>query len=113
MTENLNHKSTPENESSQNPFDAFLKHQQKAIEEGAKAIDALLPEGFKSHGKEAGREFIKGFKVLVDAAVTELEKASRDFDRNMRRSADETATSTGDSDRPTTTGPNKVKVVVD
>ena len=93
----------------QDPLGAFVQHQKRAFEESVKAVDALLPDGFKEHGKEAGREFIKGFKVLVDATIDGLEKASKEFDKNFKRA---TPSSDGD-DRPSTTGPSKVKVQVD
>lgn len=83
----------------------FLDHQRKAFEEAGKAVDALLPTGFKEHGSEARREFIKGFKVLVDSAITELEKASREFDRSRKAEDEEPPVST--------TGRSKVKVQVD
>jgi hypothetical protein len=86
------------------PINEFLRHQKKALEETGKALDALVPPGFKEHGSEAGREFIKGFKILVDAAITELEKASKEIEK---RQTDE------GSDRPSTTGPSKVKVQVE
>ena len=61
-----------------------------------------MPPGFKEHGAEAGREFVKGFRVLVDAAITELEKMSKEMEKNRT-----------DDDHPSTTGPNKVKVQVE
>jgi hypothetical protein len=87
-------------------FDRFVDHQKKAFEEAGKAVDALLPKGFKEHGNEARREFIKGFKVLVDTAINELEKASREFEKS--RNAE-----TGGDEPPSSTGKVKVKVQVD
>ena len=84
------------------PIDTFVYHQRRALEETGKALDALVPPGFKEHGAEAGREFVKGFRVLVDAAITELEKMSKEMEKNRE-----------DDDRPSTTGPNKVKVQVE
>jgi hypothetical protein len=91
------------NEEPKAPFDQFLYHQRKALEETGRALEALLPAGFKEHSGEAGREFAKGFKVLVDAAIDELRRASE--------KAEEEAGS--DDDRPSTTGKTKVKVNVD
>jgi hypothetical protein len=105
MYENENVNNTteqPEEETSRTPVDAFVFHQKRALEETGKALDALVPPGFKEHGAEAGREFVKGFKVLVDAAITELEKMSKEMDKART-----------ESDRPSTTGPNKVKVQVE
>ena len=93
----------------QDPLGAFVHHQKRAFEESVKAVDALLPEGFKDHSREAGREFIKGMKVLVDATIDGLEKASKEFDKNFKRAT----TSSDGEDRPSTTGTGKVKVQVD
>ena len=84
----------------------FLGHQKRAAEEAVKAVDSLIPPGFKEHGSEAGREFVKSFKVLVDATIDGLEKASRE----MGKAADRAA---ADADRATGTGPAKVKVQVE
>jgi hypothetical protein len=112
MTDNnFNENPTEAADSKNDPFGAFLHHQKRALEESAKAIDALLPEGFKEHSKEAGREFTKGFKVLVDAAIEGLEKAGEEMDKNFKRSTS-TASDEGD-DRPASTGRGKVKVQVD
>jgi hypothetical protein len=88
-------------------FDQFLYHQRRAIDEASKAIDALLPEGFKSHGAEAQKEFQKGVKVLLDAAIAELERINR---RAEQAAKDATG---GDESRPSSTGKVKVKVQVD
>ena len=103
MTEN-NH--IPEMEDKKaNPLEAFVEHQKKAFEEGTKAIEALLPEGFRDHGKKAGEEFVAGFKVLVDAAIAEMEK--------LAKSTEKPEASDDDDDRPSSTGRTKVKVQVD
>jgi hypothetical protein len=96
-------------ETSRDPLRAFLHHQKRAVEESIKAVDALLPEGFKTHSKEAGAEFFKSFQVLVDAAAEGLEKVSEELDKNFKRAS----TASDKGDRPSTTGPNKVKVQVE
>ena len=88
----------------------FADHQKKAAEELGKAIESLLPEGFRAHGGEARREFAKGLKVLVDAAVTELEKANRNWEQNRQNATPPTGDEPG---RPSSTGAQKVKVQVD
>jgi hypothetical protein len=93
-------------ESLKSPFESFVYHQRKALEETGKALEALLPDGFKSHGAEAGREFVKGFKALIDAAIDEIEKAT-----NRVETVNEGEE--GGDDRPSTTGKTKVKVQVD
>jgi hypothetical protein len=84
----------------------FMEHQRRAFDEAGKALDALVPDGFKEHGSEARREFIQGFKLLVDTAIRELEKASREFDRARKTEASAEAA-------PSTTGKTKVKVQVE
>ncbi|MBZ0279750.1 MAG: hypothetical protein K8L97_03350 [Anaerolineae bacterium] len=104
--ENMNHNpEVNESEEDKSPLETFIYHQRKALEEAGKALDALLPDGFKSHGSEAGKEFVKSFKVLVDAAITEIEKATT---RVQTVEGEE-----GGDDRPATTGKTKVKVQVD
>ena len=102
MTEN-NH--IPETESvDRSPLETFVEHQKKAFEESAKAIESLLPEGFREHGKKASEEFVAGFKVLVDAAIGEMEKIAKTTEKAVRDD---------DDDNPSTTGKTKVKVQVD
>ena len=107
--ENETQASETPGQSKQDPLNDFLRHQQRAVEETGKALDALLPEGFKTHSREAGREFVSGIKVLFDAALDGVEKASRDFDKNFTRRR----TESDSDDRPSSTGATKVKVQVD
>lgn len=103
-SENVNNTpEQPEEEAARSPVDAFLFHQRRALEETGKALDALVPPGFKEHSAEAGREVVKSFKVLVDAAITELEKMSKEMEKARAE----------DDDRPSSTGPHKVKVQVE
>ena len=102
--EKVNPETEPLEEEPKNPFETFVYHQRKALEETGKALEALLPEGFREHGGEAGREFVKGFKALVDAAISEIEKAT-----NQNADAD----TDGGDEPPSTTGKTKVKVQVD
>lgn len=101
MEENRNVDETNE-ESPRTPFEEFLYHQRRALEETGKALEALLPEGFRTHGSQASKEFARGFRVLVDAAMQELRKA---------RKGDEE----GEEEEPpvSTTGKTKVKVEVE
>lgn len=102
--ENMIPENNNEEESPRTPFEEFLYHQRRALEETGKALEALLPDGFRSHGSNASKEFTKGFRVLVDAAMDEMKKASK----KAEKAADE-----ADDDRPSTTGKTKVKVQVD
>ncbi len=88
-----------------NPMEQFFYHQRRALEETGRALDALLPPGFKEHGTEASREFAKGFRVLVDAAIDELKKVS---EKDACRSSE-----SSEARRPASTGKAKVKVKVD
>ncbi len=91
-----------EEEPARTTLETFLYHQRRALEETGKALEALLPEGFRTHSAEATREFTKGFRVLVDAAMQEMKKEHEAAD------ADE-----GSDEPPSTTGATKVKVQVD
>ncbi len=98
---------TPEasEENPKTPLEAFVYHQRRALEETGKALEALLPEGFREHGSSASKEFVKSFQILVDAAINEIEKAT-----SRVQEVEETSS---DDDRPSTTGKSKVKVQVD
>ena len=111
MSENEQVSHNPEEESPEenpkNPVEAFIYHQRRALEHTGKALEALLPEGFREHGTSASKEFIKSFQVLVDAAIGEIEKATT-------RVEDVTDEHKGDdNDKPSTTGKTKVKVQVE
>jgi hypothetical protein len=104
-------------------MERFFYHQRRALEETAKALEALLPPGFKEHATEASREFAKGFRVLVDATIDELKKVSEKDEDDEKPKNDETAEpkaeiviETEEVDglpKPKTTGKTKVKVKVD
>lgn len=114
MHEHMNAAEEPTTETTpDSPIKAFIEHQKRAVEETGKAIDALLPDGFKEHSKIARKEFAKGFKVLVDAAVTELEKASKDLDERFRKAQQKPESEDSNDGRPSTTGHQKVKVQVE
>lgn len=101
QNENPNTAQTPE-ENPRNTFEEFLYHQRRALDETGKALEALLPEGFRTHSAEATREFTKGFRVLVDAAMDEIKKATESH-----------AAPGSDDDDVSTTGKTKVKVQVE
>lgn len=89
-------------EAAKGPFDKFVEHEREALREASKAIEALLPEKFWTHGRKALEEFSSGVQVLADAVITELEKVSKQIEKEVE-----------DAERPSTTGPAKVKVEVD
>ncbi len=96
-----NHDTLPESDP-RTPFEEFLYHQRRALEETSRALEALLPEGFRVHSGEATKEFTKGFRVLFDAALDEIKKASEQMEEEG-----------SDDDNRSNTGPTKVKVQVD
>lgn len=101
----------PNVEAKRDPLNAFIHHQKRAAEESLRAVDALLPEGFKSHSREAGNEFAKSLKVLVDVAADGLDKLGKELDKSFKRSS--TSASDEGGDRPSSTGTHKVKVQVE
>jgi len=82
------------------PLSDFLEHQRKALEETGKAIDSLLPPGFKEHSAEARKEAVKGWKVLMDAVIDEVERLRTQVERKV------------EDVEQSSTGKTKVKVEV-
>ena len=105
MEENTSSEQPMTDEEKRNAFETFLSHQKRALEETGKALEALLPEGFRVHGSNASKEFTKGFKVLVSAAMQELRKA--------RKEEDEVEGADGEEQPVSTTGKTKIKVKVE
>lgn len=105
------------------PMERFFYHQRRALEETAKALESLLPPGFKEHATEASREFAKGFRILVDATIDELKKVSEKEEETAPTAAAPEATVEATveevieeekkEDRKPTTGKTKVKVKVE
>lgn len=54
-------------------LEAFLRYQRKAAEETRLAFESLIPEGFRTHSREAKRAFKKSFKVLLQELAERLE----------------------------------------
>lgn len=102
--EDENTEETPPN----TPMEQFFYHQRRALEETGRALEALLPPDFRRHGGEASREFTKGFRILVDAAIDELKKVSEKEEAEAKKKNDD-----DDDDTPPSTGKTKVKVKVD
>ena len=48
-------------------------------------MESLLPPRFKEHTHAAGNEFATGFRVLIDAAIDEIKKASEMEDHGCAR----------------------------
>jgi len=97
-------------EDAENPMERFFYHQRRALEETGKALEALLPPEFRKHGTEASKEFTKGFRVLVDAAIDELKKVSEREEKANEADDDD---ANDDDEPPSSTGKTKVKVKLD
>ena len=108
MTEEMNPnlEEQPESEDAQNPLEQFIFHQRRGLEEFGKAMESLLPPGFREHTQAAGSEFATGFRVLIDAAIDEIRKASE-----MEDAEQETESPIDDEDRASSGG--KIKVELD
>ena len=78
-----------EDDGAQTPLEQFIFHQRRGLEEFGKAMESLLPPGFREHTQKAGNEFATGFRVLIDAAIDEIKKASEMEDPDARGAADE------------------------
>ena len=48
-----------------------------------------MPPGFREHTQAAGNEFANGFRVLIDAAIDEIKKASEMEDPEGPRQTDQ------------------------
>ena len=103
----------PDESEPRTPFEEFLYHQRRALEETGKALEALLPPGFREHSTEASREFTQGFRILVDAAIDELKKVSEKEDAETEERIAKLESNDDDDDRPSSTGSGKVKIDVD
>jgi hypothetical protein len=53
-------------------IDEFVEHQKKAITEATKAVESLIPEGFKKHGEAALKEMVEGYRNLFNSAIDEI-----------------------------------------
>ena len=86
MTDQMNGsapRSEPEEQVTREPLDDFLYHQRRAYEEMGKALEALIPEAFRSHTKVAAKELVESFKVVLDVTGEAIEKLSEEFERVM------------------------------
>lgn len=77
-----------EGQGAKTPLEQFIFHQRRGLEEFGKAMESLLPPGFREHTQAAGNEFANGFRVLIDAAIDEIKKASEMEDPEGSQEAD-------------------------
>lgn len=103
-----------DDDAEKNPMEQFLFHQRRALEETGKALEALLPDGFKEHSRNASEEFAKGFRILVDTAIDEMKKVSeKEEEEEEELEDDQIDNDDDDDDDESSTGKTKVKVKVD
>ncbi|MDE2818675.1 MAG: hypothetical protein OXI40_02965 [Chloroflexota bacterium] len=107
-----------EGEGDKTPLEQFIFHQRRGLEEFGKAMESLLPPGFREHTQAAGNEFANGFRVLIDAAIDEIKKASEMEDPDGRQEADQERAaaanlSADDDDDEDTTGSKGGKIRVE
>jgi hypothetical protein len=118
---NTNPEENQDPEDPKTPLEQFLFHQRRALEETGKALESLLPPGFKSHTQAAGNEFASGFRVLIDAAIDEIKNASEMEDPEAQaREEQERQASTNlasdddnDDDDTASNGKGNIKIEVD
>jgi hypothetical protein len=89
------------------PLAAFFFHQRRAAEQTFEALKALIPPEFRCHSREATKEFLTSFKVLIEGAN---EAVSREL--NKIRKPPEQQSGEGSDSGTSTTGKTKVKVEV-
>lgn len=92
-----------------NPVEGFIHHQRKAAEETFKALGALIPPEFRTHSREAGKEFLTSFKVLIEGTVNTIE---HELNRRHDRAPSEPNPDSENRSGPSTTGKSKVRVEV-
>lgn len=56
-------------EAVEKPLNTFVEHQRNAFNEASKALDSLIPEGFKEHSKAAAEEAVDGYRTLFNSLV--------------------------------------------
>jgi len=56
------------------PFDEFVEHEKKAVNEFGKAFAAILPEGLREHGTAGVEEMVEGYRRLFNATLDDLIK---------------------------------------
>ena len=81
---------TPEGEKEPTPFDEFVEHERKAVQEFGKAFAALLPEGLREHGETAVKEMVEGYRRLfnatLDDVIERVEKAKLEEKKTAKKS---------------------------
>lgn len=98
------------------PLEQFIFHQRRGLEEFGKAMESLLPPGFREHTQAAGNEFANGFRVLIDAAIDEIKKASEMEDPEQRQQTEQeraAAANLADDDDDDASGGSSGKIRVE
>ena len=121
MSDEMNPEAQPPDEGDdKTPLEQFIFHQRRGLEEFGKAMESLLPPGFKEHTQAASSEFATGFRVLIDAAIDEIKKASEMEDpdehhaeEQERRASANLAGDENDDETRAGSGGGRIKVEVD
>ena len=95
----------PKEEPYRTPFGGFIYHQRLAAEKAIKALSSLVPPDFKQYSREAKKEYLLSFKVLIEGIADSI---SREMNRARGAQEPEDKGKTP----PSTTGKSKVKVEV-
>lgn len=107
----------PVNEAETTPLEQFIYHQRRGLEEFGRAMESLLPPGFREHTQAAGNEFATGFRVLIDAAIDEIKKASEMEDPDAHSAAEHErqahANLASDDDAESATGGTSRKIHIE
>lgn len=53
-------------------FKEFMDHQRSAVTEARKALEGLMPEASREHGKSAYQEFVEGYRNLFNSTIDDL-----------------------------------------
>jgi hypothetical protein len=106
-------RATGQNTGGKTPLGEFLEHQRRSAEETLKALNALVPPDFRTHSREARKEFLLSFKVLIDGAAGAVERELNRM-RTSKTSTPDAAPNSSPSDEPpvSSTGKTKVKIEV-
>jgi len=91
MSKRPTHLETPGNEAlaEPTPFDEFVDHEKKALQELGKAFAAVIPEGVREHGESAVKEVVEGYRGLfnatLDDVIQRIERAKFDLPEADRK----------------------------
>jgi predicted Zn-dependent protease len=59
-------------ESPTTPLEGFLDAQRRALKEFGKAVESLIPEPVQEHTKNAYKEAVEGYRILLNSAIDDI-----------------------------------------